>query len=75
LRKALGDGQDGARYVINVPGRGYCFVTAIERPPGDEPASVAPVGAVGGIPPRFTRMVGVTPWLMPLARNLPGNVW
>src|SRR5260370_40347401 len=23
LRRALGDGQDGARYVINVPGRGY----------------------------------------------------
>src|SRR6202048_5126594 len=26
LRKALGDGQDGARYVSNVAGRGYCFV-------------------------------------------------
>ena len=28
LRKALGDGRDGARYVTNVPGRGYCFVAA-----------------------------------------------
>jgi len=26
LRKALGDGRDGARYVSNVVGRGYCFV-------------------------------------------------
>ena len=26
LRKALGDGRDGARYVSNVAGRGYCFV-------------------------------------------------
>src|SRR5580692_12415588 len=25
LRKALGDGRDGARYVSNVAGRGYCF--------------------------------------------------
>src|ERR1700750_2953415 len=24
LRKALGDGQSGARYVANVSGRGYC---------------------------------------------------
>lgn len=29
LRKALGDGQTGARYVTNVPGRGYCFVALI----------------------------------------------
>src|SRR5258708_31785333 len=24
VRRVLGDGQDGARYVTNVPGRGYC---------------------------------------------------
>ena len=26
LRKALRDGQDGNRYIVNVPGRGYSFV-------------------------------------------------
>jgi len=26
LRKALGDGRDGARYVSNVAGRGYCLL-------------------------------------------------
>jgi predicted ATPase/DNA-binding winged helix-turn-helix (wHTH) protein len=31
LRKALGDGQGGARYVTNVPGRGYCFVSPLKR--------------------------------------------
>lgn len=31
LRKALGDGRDGARYVTNVPGRGYCFVAPVRR--------------------------------------------
>jgi len=31
LRKALGDGQGGARYVMNVPGRGYCFVAPVIR--------------------------------------------
>src|ERR1700691_6331093 len=31
LRKALGDRRDGARYVSNVAGRGYCFVAPITR--------------------------------------------
>jgi len=25
LRKCLGEGKDGARYVVNLPGRGYCL--------------------------------------------------
>jgi DNA-binding winged helix-turn-helix (wHTH) protein len=29
LRKALGDGIDGARYILNVAGRGYCFVAPV----------------------------------------------
>ena len=28
LRRALGDGQGGERYVVNIPGRGYCFVVS-----------------------------------------------
>ncbi len=31
LRRALGDSQDGAPYVANVPGRGYCFVAPVGR--------------------------------------------
>src|SRR6266478_991232 len=31
LRKVLGDGQSGVRYVTNVAGRGYCFVAPISR--------------------------------------------
>lgn len=31
LRRALGDGESGARYVTTVPGRGYCFVAPIFR--------------------------------------------
>jgi DNA-binding winged helix-turn-helix (wHTH) protein/cytochrome c551/c552 len=31
LRKALGAGQSGVRYVANVSGRGYCFVAPISR--------------------------------------------
>ncbi|MGA0601124.1 carboxymuconolactone decarboxylase family protein [Caulobacter sp. KR2-114] len=31
LRKVLGDGRDGARFIINVPGRGYRFVAPVRR--------------------------------------------
>lgn len=31
LRKVLDDGKEGARYITNVPGRGYCFVAPISR--------------------------------------------
>lgn len=30
LRKVIGDGKEGARYVVNVPGRGYAFVAPIQ---------------------------------------------
>jgi DNA-binding winged helix-turn-helix (wHTH) protein len=31
LRKALGDGRDGNRYISTLAGRGYCFVVPISR--------------------------------------------
>jgi adenylate cyclase len=31
LRKALGDGKGGARYITTLAGRGYCFVAPISR--------------------------------------------
>src|SRR6266436_4814121 len=31
LRKALGDGKDGARYITTASGRGYCFVAPVSR--------------------------------------------
>jgi predicted ATPase/DNA-binding winged helix-turn-helix (wHTH) protein len=41
LRKALGDGQDGARYITTMPGRGYCFVAPISRSTDRKPPVVA----------------------------------
>jgi DNA-binding winged helix-turn-helix (wHTH) protein len=37
LRKVLGDGQSGVRYVANVAGRGYCFVAPISRSAAEPP--------------------------------------
>ena len=31
LRKALGEGKDGARYIATLAGRGYCFVAPVTR--------------------------------------------
>ena len=29
LRRALRDGQDTNRFIVNIPGRGYCFVASV----------------------------------------------
>src|ERR1700755_508273 len=34
IRKALGDGQSGNRYIANIKGRGYSFVGAVVPLPG-----------------------------------------
>ena len=41
LRRTLRDGRDGNRFIINIPGRGYCFVAPVVvfgrvEPDGDE---------------------------------------
>src|SRR5438445_6873784 len=44
LRKALGDGKGGARYIATLSGRGYCFVAPVSRtssPRDDAPAAAA----------------------------------
>ena len=60
LRKALGDGRDGARYVTNVPGRGYCFVRSVRRSAPNGLSTGAPVGRIKAetLPVRLQRMVG-----------------
>jgi len=30
LRRALRDGRDGHRFIVNIPRRGYCFVAAVD---------------------------------------------
>jgi DNA-binding winged helix-turn-helix (wHTH) protein len=56
LRKGLGDGKDGARYIATLTGRGYCFVAPVSRSSGGSSARAA-VPYVN-LPPRLTRMVG-----------------
>ena len=60
LRKALGEGQSGARYVANVSGRGYCFVAPITGAAGASPAPAADgvSGEAHRLPVRLTQMIG-----------------
>ncbi len=61
LRKALGDGHDGARYVANVPGRGYCFVAPVTRSASQRAllqAQPLVTDRLRKLPVRLTRMIG-----------------
>jgi predicted ATPase/DNA-binding winged helix-turn-helix (wHTH) protein len=57
LRKALGDGAEGARYIVNVPGRGYCFAASLAHAPSATrlPGKVASPRA---LPAPLARMIG-----------------
>jgi len=61
LRKGLRDGQDGARYLMTVPGRGYRFVAP--RSITETPESISPKARPGNavapdLPARLTRLIG-----------------
>lgn len=63
LRKALGDGEGGARYIENVTGQGYCFVAPVTRATSASSSARSaefPDAARKRLvlPPELTRMVG-----------------
>jgi predicted ATPase/DNA-binding winged helix-turn-helix (wHTH) protein len=61
LRKALGDGRGGVKYITNVVGRGYSFVAPVARsnaPGTAEPERVSALRRPNNLPPSITRVVG-----------------
>ena len=60
LRRALGDGQGGNRYVLTVPGRGYNFVAPVRREETLRAASAPPAPSTTphNLPFAVTRMIG-----------------
>jgi predicted ATPase/DNA-binding winged helix-turn-helix (wHTH) protein len=60
LRKALGDGREGARYIVTVSGRGYCFVAPVtlSTPQSSPLREVAVSDRPQRLPPRLSRMIG-----------------
>ena len=73
LRKALGDGRDGARYISNISGRGYCFVAPVTRSSAEQTVPVTGITTterVQKLPPRLARMVGRDDTVRALAQQL-----
>jgi predicted ATPase/DNA-binding winged helix-turn-helix (wHTH) protein len=59
LRKALGDGRGGNRFIANIPGRGYSFVAPVRREQGQEAAALPNRSALAGnLPAQLTRVIG-----------------
>jgi DNA-binding winged helix-turn-helix (wHTH) protein len=60
LRRALGDGQSGHRYIVTVPGQGYNFVASISLGEPLRPASSPTIALAGthNLPLALTRLIG-----------------
>lgn len=63
LRKALGDGEGGIRYIENVTGQGYCFVAPVARETSAASVPRLPQFPDAArkrllLPPKLVRMVG-----------------
>jgi DNA-binding winged helix-turn-helix (wHTH) protein len=71
LRKALGDGRAGRRYIANNPGRGYTFVAPVTRE-RQRSAPATPDGgrAANNLPVPLTRIVGRDNTIAALAPQL-----
>ena len=71
LRKALGDGRAGGRFIANNPGRGYTFVAPVTRE-HQHSAPATPDGgtAANNLPVPLTRIVGRDNTVAALAKQL-----
>ena len=71
LRKVLGDGRAGNRFIANIPSRGYSFVAPVTReqaPLPSAPPAAAPV--LSNLPAPLNRMIGRDDIVASLAAQL-----
>lgn len=79
LRRALGEGNEGERFISNIPGRGYCFVAPVARAPqqrtinGPSKSGENDAPALGRLPYRLARMVGRDKILQAVAGHLAAH--
>lgn len=71
LRKALGDGQAGQRYIVTVAQRGYSFVAPLSIEPMTLPTDGEPQRPCHNLPLRHTRMIGRQALIDTLVQQLP----
>ena len=70
LRKALGDGQAGQRFIVTVAQRGYSFVAPLTVQASEQRLREAAPGR-HNLPLRHTRMIGRQPLVDSLLQQLP----
>src|SRR5258707_4572655 len=58
IRNALGDGQSGNRYIVNITGRGYSFVGTVVPLAGSTESGNDRSGQPGRLPAQPRRMIG-----------------
>jgi predicted ATPase/DNA-binding winged helix-turn-helix (wHTH) protein len=70
LRRTLGGGN---RYLVNIPGRGYCFTAPVTRSDGQVPSARQATGEkqVHNLPAHPTRVIGRADTVNRLAARLP----
>lgn len=73
LRKALGDGQDGNRFIVSVAGRGYRFVALVSRFRPAVPAATWKRDSTAPLPVRLERMFGRDAAIATLSSQLSRN--
>jgi DNA-binding winged helix-turn-helix (wHTH) protein len=70
IRKALGDGQFGNRYIANVKGRGYSFVGTVVPLAGSTASGNDRSGQQGRLPARPLMMIGREPVISEVSDKL-----
>jgi predicted ATPase/DNA-binding winged helix-turn-helix (wHTH) protein len=58
LRRALGDGRGGNRFLVNIPGRGYRFVAPVKAEAVEPLPARAGVERVHNLPAPVSRLIG-----------------
>jgi DNA-binding winged helix-turn-helix (wHTH) protein len=70
IRKALGDGQSGNRYIANIKGRGYSFVGTVVSLAGSTESGNDRSGQPGRLPAQPRRMIGRDPVISEVSDKL-----
>ncbi|NBB63793.1 transcriptional regulator [Pseudomonas sp. ODNR1LW] len=72
LRRAFRDGQDGHRYIVNIPERGYSFVASVRQAMEVAPLAIDPFATPPhNLPARLTPVTGRDAVVGSLVRQLP----
>jgi DNA-binding winged helix-turn-helix (wHTH) protein len=75
LRRALRDGRDGNRFFVNIPGRGYRFVTPVSVDMANEPTHPIVINdkPIGNLPAIVAPLVGRHDFITMLTTHLRRN--